>query len=576
MEEKRSERLDRSIARRPDVGLREAINTASRTFGDALKRSRLYMAIGIVIALACASWGHTFLEMAKAIVPAGSVSLSIGKSILGGFGYFLDHLSVGFFVSSIAVFFYEWGSDAKHALDLSVQLDELLRAEGVDRIRLGMAASFADHPALQEEHEKLIAALLYLNRPDSRARMADLAFLTLFVEHAANYGNQLRTLREHLANPGKEVGRPFQLDFTKLSYADKILTDWMGLLGEGDRYVTMSNPRTWSALKSGGFKRAGGEAVFKGCRMQRIFIMDHDGDEHSVDDLRNLINHYQFAANRARQGRGTYQIQIAGKDVFTPRGIRSENQHYGIFTARFGLYSNTKDRDKRTSVVFKVKGAEVENFELVAVEEGGELARNFDEIWESLESSTAGPIIGLDRKATDEGAGRFLDAVMAREAALLLENTTFSIDIVSTLETWKRNYELTKFHDLTRDLSVRHLFVLERGEKESDVEKLTAERRASRTGKKNQWEVQVYSDKPGDRVRPWLQPRWQFIETREIGAPIRPLHHCVFNLHCQRDLSDFFLIEEDKPTKAVDFAKRFNDAWEASHTPSAKPAGGSQ
>jgi hypothetical protein len=169
MEQRQRGHAGHLVAELPDVGLREAINAASRTFNDALKRSSVYMGTGIVIAMIFMA-GNALVDSFAHTIPRDSVLSGAVRSSLITLAKLLDHLSVGFFVSSIAVVFYEWGSHAKHALDLSLQLGQLLRAEGEDRIRLGMQATFAGRDALQAQHEKFIAAsqssAIHYNNPE--------------------------------------------------------------------------------------------------------------------------------------------------------------------------------------------------------------------------------------------------------------------------------------------------------------------------------------------------------------------------------------------------------------------------
>lgn len=527
----------------PVRGPREALNDWIRSLGEALQQTWSYMLFGVVVG---------------GILAYASSRLTGSTGVKHFFEELFEHLSNGLFVSAIAVLFYEWGSHAKHALHLSNQLGELLRSKSELAIAEGMRGLFPDWQGLCDTHGKFIESLKVLNDHKNRGRDADMQFLALFVEHGEMYAEQLLTVRKHLGAPHDEDERPFHLDFTKLDYADNILTHWMGLLGHGDTYVTLSNPRTWSALKRGKFRDSGGPAVRRGVHIRRIFVMDHENDVYSPNDIHNLIGHYQFAADRKKQAPGTYEIQIATKTVYEPRNIKPENQHYGVFTARFG-FREGDESDKPASVAFKVMDGNVENFELVVVKPNGDLVRNFDEIWESLQLSKEGPLIDAKGRPTVQGPGRFLDAVLTREVKKLTERGgTFCVEIVSTPESWaskELHHDTPALDKAIANYEVRHLFVLDKEKQRTDL----ASSVPARTGAAAWSARTVIASNCDDPVRHWLVPQWRIVEVRD--GVRKSLHDCVFKLTCKSDLSDFFLTKADSPVTAADYAWNFSEVW---------------
>jgi len=519
------------------------------SFQDAAAMSWPYMLIGILLGLLSSSASGA-LTTAASYAGHGSFQKS-----LTFFSDVVKHVADGFFVSSVAVLFYEWGSHARSALELSEKLQQLLASEAEAAIHRGMQTVFSDTPGLCEEHAAFVRILSDIARSNDFARGADIAFLTLFIHHAQEYGGQLRTLRAHLNDPRADVGRPFHLDFTKLDYADTILTTWMTLLGPNDSYDTISNPRTWSALKTGGFQKAGRAAVTKGAEMRRIFIMDRADDLYDSDDLRRLVAHYQFAANAQEQGDGSYLIDMAnGNDFFPVLRIKPEDQHYGIF--RF----HPKEKPE-TSVAFKVVGAEVENFELVAVPNDGALRTNFEQIWRSLQKSDDGPLFIAKGQPSPTGPGRFLDAVVSRELRHLSKlHPQIRLDIVSTLASWARRYklpELVKLLDVqppNGSISVRHLFLTE---DDVDVTKFGAQLTDPLLDRsKAAYEIRVLKRPAAERLQSWLHERWQF-----VGKDAVPLHSRLFTLECKNNLSDFFIDEMESAAFAVDYRNHFDRFW---------------
>jgi hypothetical protein len=429
---------------RPAEGPRtrtESRNTfakATNRLPHAIRQSWPYTLWGLFIAavLAGGDVGSAYLA-SQVVEPWGR--------ILKVFAFLLEHLSMGFFVSSIAVFFYEWGAHAKDALDLSHQLGDLLDARGVRAIEDGMAELFDRNELLLGAHRRFIKELHSLDTDQNWARDADAAFLTLFVKQAADHAERLRSLREHLQVNRDDADQEFHLDFVKTSeFADKILTEQMSLLKTGDSYDTLSNPRTWSALKTGFYKACDG-AVKNGAQMRRIFIMPREGDindAHHVEDVKNLVDHYRLAAcaKRPNDKGGWYKIQVATPDVFTLFDVQRGDQHYGIF------------RHKSDAVAFKVVGNDVSNFVLVAAPPQGGLAKRFDQIWKHLEWDR--PIISDDELAARKGCSRFIDAILAREVSHLERDGR--LEIASTLASWKNPRDLPLF---TKALNDKHIEV---------------------------------------------------------------------------------------------------------------------
>ena len=430
------------------------------------------------------------------------------RRILTVFAFLSEHLSVGFFVSSIAVFFYEWGAHAKDALDLSHQLGDLLDARGVRAIEDGMTELFERNEPLLGAHRRFIKELHSLDTDQNWARDADAAFLTLFVKQAADHAERLRSLREHLQLNPYDADQEFHLDFVQTSeFADKILTEQMSLLRTGDSYDTLSNPRTWSALKTG-FYKACAEAVKQGAQMRRIFIMGREDDFHQKEDVRNLVDHYRLAASASIPNAkgGWYKIQIATPAVFLPFHVQAGDQHYGIF------------RHKRDAVAFKVVGNDVSNFVLVAAPPLGELARNFDQIWKHLE--WVGPIVADDKKLAQKGLSRFIDAIFSREVGHLARDGRF--EIVSTLASSKTRCDLPLLTAALKEkgIEVREFFVLSTNEQVADAPAATLAQ-----GEAGTWIVKTCR---ADYAREQF-PNWKFPHCRFINGAI-PAHPYVFSI----------------------------------------------
>jgi hypothetical protein len=93
----------------------EFVQIAKKTFtlGPAIRQALLYTLLGIVIGLLLLWWQHYLEEIHYPYL---------------FWSKFLEHLGVGFIVSAIAVFFYEWGAHVKETVDLSKKLYETIES----------------------------------------------------------------------------------------------------------------------------------------------------------------------------------------------------------------------------------------------------------------------------------------------------------------------------------------------------------------------------------------------------------------------------------------------------------------
>jgi hypothetical protein len=523
----------------------------SNRFPEAWRRSMWYMAIGIAIGTVF-TVGATVLDHQ----PKGDDWLS---SLTVGLVFFLHHVGLGLFVSSTAVLFYEWGAHAKDALDLSTQLGSLLEREKLEAISHGMDETFESRTELRRVHKQFIEKLHWLDDEKGNwARDADVAFLTLFVEQAADYAVRLAKLRHDLNEQNRDAEQG--IDFTRTTeFAPRILIEQMKLLKERDGYDTFSNPKTWSALrtpirepKAYGFFEAGGDAVKNGVKIRRVFIMNGGGvDHYTTNDVKNLYQHYAMAdsPNSENDKGGSYRIHFTTSEVFQGLGIPETERHYGIF----------RHHDKG-AVAFKVVGDDVATFRLVAAPFGSALDVNFEKVWSRLEGRS---------QTAREFADGFIDLVLWRE--LCLRASDVSLQLVSRFTTWRALWgdtrNLPKLRAALPDIPIRHLFVLDENETHEEVvAALRGAEGVAAPGTKN-WQIRTCTRADVRR----RNPKWSFPHCRFVHSDNTAVHPYVFSFECREETCRGdncscvtlarFLVE--KTDVAMDYGEPFNHWWKA-------------
>ncbi len=479
--------------------------------------------------------------------------LAVAASMLLGNGHprlsrAFEHLSDGVIVSAFAVFFWEWGSQAKQMVIVGTKIDQLANLAGVAAIEEGMKTTFQSvETSLLDVHKDLVSQMVKLADLRNWARRADIEFLVAFLNQARGYAKTLAEFRYQLIqNPKSDHLAPIAFE-NSFDLADQILTEQMNILKTGDTYVTLSNPRTFSKLKRT-FLDAGEKAVMRGAQIRRVFILSPAGDLWTNSDIRNLLKHYTFAAQHASENgnHGWYKIQFAKPEVLDYLKVGVNDRHYGIFT-----------HDDH-GVGFKVKGDEVSEFFLTNEPPEGNLAKDFNAIWSHL--ARGGARVSMEGGAE---SSRFLDAVLEREARYVSGMNTPRLQLVSTIQSWSTRRSLPEFWKRLRETSpttegivqLRHLFVLnpdQTPENARDAIAATNVNDNARPGN-GPWEVR-WCRVSKDTETLLGEYRCQFLSAEE------PVHaNYVLSLKCDNQLSDCVIpLELHEPDE---YAKKFAECW---------------
>jgi hypothetical protein len=494
------------------------LTSAIHGFWPSLGRTLPYMLMGLAIGSGLFATG-SLLETVKA---QGALEWLRHKAVP-----FIDHLAAGFFVSAVAVFFYEWGAHVKHAIGLSDRLVSFL-SDSEKYAKYGLREVLgAGNDTLIKHQQQFIAAVADLHRKNEWYSAGYVTFLARFIRVASENAESLHLLSSDMLRNPHHV-RPYILSIPGPEiYADDMLTEQMNALVEDDHYDTFSNPETW-LVPLVRFKEAGDAAVERGVHIRRMLIL---GDTYSESDSAILTGHFRSALTTA--GKGSYSIQIIDTTYLRDVLRMSSRPHYGIF------------RHGPSALLFEVEGPPtLTKFRLVGgslaadarSEDLSEKANLFERAWKITEQ---------DRPLTAAG---FVDLILEREVRHIVPGGRY--DAVSTIAA-NANLEQRRLAEslsaaIASGVAVRRIVAMQPGDKRDHplIRRYVDEAQAFPPGgyivKVCQAEVFAGLETPFVTIH------------RTAGRP----HRDVFAESCSDDLSDF-LIEE----RSSQYAQRFDLAW---------------
>ena len=347
---------------------------AGKEIFPALGASWPYMAWGLLLAL-------LFLEVYK-FLPAGQKESLWAKLI--------DHIGMGFIVSTLAVFGYEWKAHLKTVIDLASNLSSQVDTakSQVDTAKeisdgLTLAGRLLRAVELQEELQKMVgherlrfcldSALL---SGEGREHIVQLAtqldgFVGLSSELRKNpvveshYINFVSEIFHDLVikpaqalvaltdgaeiNTDKEHHMLVTLDSAKVG--DRLLEAHMNALGEGGnkgRYWVVSDLSSWRGENLERFRSATKAAIEnRGVEVVRIFdLVRHKSDFNPAEMERALRLHLEDSENwKGPDGKKCYTVKLLGGKEYlkVSRGNpkltsdKIRRSHFGLFDYGGGL-----------------------------------------------------------------------------------------------------------------------------------------------------------------------------------------------------------------------------------------------
>lgn len=243
--------------------------------------------------------------------------------------YILEHLGIGFIVSTVAVYFYEWGSHARRLTDISVELLRELKiqrkiGERQEHLRIALKG---DRSAL-DAINGLIKSLVELGDPSYKDIV--LRLLNGVRKNAA----ALSSL-DHVNN-SRFIGPP-----AAATIVDSILSAHMNALNAGDTYQVVSDLASWQEGRLPRFREATRIAVTeRGASVQRVFnILNEDRYALSASAAAAILRRHldDVEAWSGGASKGSYSLRVFG-DSELRKAEKDERQdvqgkHFGNFFA---------------------------------------------------------------------------------------------------------------------------------------------------------------------------------------------------------------------------------------------------
>jgi len=263
-------------------------------------------------------------------------------------GLVMEHGGLGLIVSALAVFGYEWRSNAKKAFDLTEELVRLREVEGIEAIHRGLEAVFGGEVHNLPENlktvfnslKKVIAAIQELNKNKSWANRQYIGFVSDLLDTSLLNAVNLSNLEKEEVN-----WMDFIVPVTAAKLADKFLAKHMMALTAGDTYEVISDFTSWQGRQLEEFHNdATKQAVKNGAEVIRVFnLLSVRDEEVSEEQVREILRKHLKDA-RDWTGEKGYKVKVFGFEDFAvlrrnfPQDFkdkkRAMDSHFGIFKHR--------------------------------------------------------------------------------------------------------------------------------------------------------------------------------------------------------------------------------------------------
>jgi hypothetical protein len=247
------------------------LSQARREFTPAFKSSWPYTLLGLIVGIA-------LVFLAKFLSPSGSEGQAQGEETV--VHLVVEHLGMGFLVSAIAVFFYEWGAHIRKALELAEQLSSTIKhdlapiamAAGEAALLRGLESLLKDNSAVGGKHvtevisdvEKLVKALCGIQQ----------GRIWIKEEYIAYIADLLRAVRENaecLQKLGDGDEHRLIVPVGGEDLVDAILSAQIRSLDADDSYDVLSNLASWRGGGLRDLRKATKEAVDRKVSVRRVF-----------------------------------------------------------------------------------------------------------------------------------------------------------------------------------------------------------------------------------------------------------------------------------------------------------------
>jgi hypothetical protein len=305
----------------------------------------------------------------------------------------LEHLGVGFLVSSIAVFGYEWSGHihktlnagdnlikAGERLDLELARIHLIREE---RDRSAVERGFRDFLGVGDQTVDEVVDH-FMSIVDSVHKLVEqnnpkfVKFISVMLDELI-VGN---------ANTLVEIGQgdrrgelPFQLD--SAACAVRLLTAQMDSMDRGDEYLVVSDVVSWEDNRLDEFQDATRRAIARGVTVRRVFNLLRDERKMAWERVEKILKQHCNDAKGMRRENGDPGYEV--RYVLNPSGLSERgaseldlaNQHFGLFV----------QGDRKSIIRIKVNKDDLSDLSFWRNHEVPEREdrRRFQRIWEMAE-----------------------------------------------------------------------------------------------------------------------------------------------------------------------------------------------
>ncbi len=252
----------------------------------------------------------------------------------------LEHLGVGFLVSSIAVFGYEWSGH----LNKTIHVGDKLRQE-LERIHLLHSSIGRD--SIQQGLDEVFTPKKEGTQDVIRSLMALIDIIVkLEAQNDRNYINFISVLLDEMVvrnanilveidHDDGNVSRHFTLDLAEC--AAKLLVAQMDSMQEGGEYLVVSDVLSWRGDQLDKFQEATRRAIEKGVKVSRVFNLSRDEKRLAWSEVSSILKkHCRDAQNmKSKDGAPGYEVRfvLGREDLIEESGDRIDllTQHFGLF-----------------------------------------------------------------------------------------------------------------------------------------------------------------------------------------------------------------------------------------------------
>jgi hypothetical protein len=350
-----------------------------RGFMPAVKSGALYMLAGLLIGTALIAV-ETHLEL-NGVLDKNGIWLRL-----------IEHLGIGFLVSAIAVFFYEWGAHLKDVVELSEKLCQTIEeripqiADEHDQVHFHHsirsiifrdgATTDGKADIIVTEIHNLVDAVAVLQNSEGWGCKEHIGFIAAELQGVVNNARSLSRVAQRqaaglaaLMAPEGSGEHHFIVKPDAAIVADAILSSQMRAMSSGDHYDVLSSLPTWRTGRLEEFKRETGEAVMKRqVHVYRIINLLRYQEEQlalGVEETRSILeSHLKQMHDWTWKGGGRYEVRVLSKEDANRLDAHERDE---LAAKHFGIFCHGKDgSDTQRQLRFAVEKSDLSDMRMTS------------------------------------------------------------------------------------------------------------------------------------------------------------------------------------------------------------------